>query len=65
MTELEKKQLRVFNDIIDEHCMSIGVRDTIDWLVRCYDFTREELIAINFAKDEVAGYYQDEDENYW
>ena len=65
MTELELKQLKTFNDIIDRYCESIGVRMTIDMLVSDYGFTREEILAMNFDKDEVADYYQDVDENYF
>jgi lantibiotic modifying enzyme len=65
MTELELKQLKTFNDIIDRYCESIGVRMTIDMLVSDYGFTREEILAMNFDEDEVADYYQDVDENYF
>ena len=65
MTELESKQLKTFNDIIDRYCESIGVRMTIDMLVSDYGFTREEILAMNFDEDEVADYYQDVDENYF
>ena len=65
MTELEKKQLKTFNDMIDRYCESIGVRMTIDMLASDYGFTREEILAMNFDEDDVAAYYQDVDENYF
>ena len=65
MTELEKKQLKTFNDMINRSCESIGVRMTIDMLANNYGFTREEILAMNFDEDEVADYYQDVDENYF
>ena len=43
MTELEKKQLKAFNTMIDIRCEEIGVRDTIHMLYTDYEFTIEEL----------------------
>lgn len=54
-----------FENMVDLSCEFIGVRRTIAMLVENYEFTREEILEINFDPEDVADYFQDEDENYW
>ena len=53
MTELEKKQLKAFNTMIDIRCEEIGVRDTIHMLYTDYEFTIEELRDMGFDANDI------------
>lgn len=58
MTELEQKKLETFEDMVDRYCESIGVRATIDMLMEDYDFTKEELLEMNFDEEDVDDYLE-------
>lgn len=53
MTDLEKKHLETFNDILDRYCESIGVRPTIRMLIEDYEYTRDELIEMYFETIDI------------
>lgn len=53
MTDLEKKHLETFNDILDRCCEFIGVRPTIRMLIEDYEYTRDELIEMYFETIDI------------
>lgn len=53
MTELEKKQLKTFNQMIDINCESMGINATIDMLMKDYGFTKEEMLEMSFEEKDI------------
>lgn len=53
MTKLEEKMLNTFNTMIDIKCEEEGVAHTIFVLHNDYDFTKEELIEMNFDERDI------------
>ena len=59
ITDLEKKQLGTFNDMIDRYCESIGVRMTIKMLIEDYEYTQPELLEMRFDAEDIDSVLED------
>ncbi len=53
MTKLEEKMLKTFNTMIDIQCEELGVYHTISMLHNDYEFTKEELIKMDFDERDI------------
>ena len=59
LTDLEKKKIAAFEDLIDLHCEIDGVMETIDMLSINFGFTKEELLEMSFNEKDLDAYYEE------
>ena len=64
LTELQKKMLVAFNDMLDEECEMYGVRNRICWLMD-RGFTRADCIELKFDEDDVNTVFDNPDDDYF
>ena len=62
-TEFNFKKLEMFEQLIDDRIDCFGVRNTIAYLVD-NEFTKEELLEMNFDQEDVDYVFENPDEVY-